>query len=141
MNIQTKLEVLVFSAMTGLLLLACGVYIARTMPQQVTTSVGGSIDVPGYSKGAVASSSVVTNASSMVLSTSTSRTYATIQNLSSTTIYCMLNSAAPAIAYQGTAIFASSTLVINFNEDNLYRGAVYCISPSNNTASTTSYDK
>jgi hypothetical protein len=75
----------------------------------------------------------VKSTDTLVAATSTGRQYLEIQNASGATttaqqVSCNFGDR-PAVLYSGLTLFASTSKT--FNLDNLYRGAIHCIAPSN----------
>lgn len=104
-------------------------------------NLGGSIDVPGYTAvGPTAGTSTIavasSTASTQMLATSTARTYAIL--VPQGNIYCNLDGGKPAVFGSGIFVASGTALVLNLNEDSLYRGTVNCISASG-LASTSVY--
>lgn len=83
---------------------------------------------------------LVTTSNTVVLATSTSRSFVRISNLSGNTIYCNTDNGKPATAFQGYMISATSSLSFSDNDSNLYRGAINCIAIGG-SASTTVFQR
>jgi hypothetical protein len=75
----------------------------------------------------------VNSADTLVVATSTARSYLTINNISGATTTAQVVSCnfgdRPATLYSGFSIPASTTVTLAL--DNLYRGAIRCIAPAN----------
>lgn len=70
----------------------------------------------------------VLTTSTMVIPTSTGRTFARIGNTSGSAITCIYNNGGPATVQNGFVIAASSTFEMNQLNEPVYTGGVQCIS-------------
>lgn len=113
----------------------------------VKTALGSGNIITNYAHVATSSAILVTTSSTLVMPTSTDRTYLRISNIAGKPIFCTLSvrgtnsstyTTGPAIMYQGITIFASSTLEFKIDE-NPYTGPVYCISEANSSTTISQY--
>lgn len=97
-----------------------------------TTKVYGSTSFNGtpnlFFVVATSTSETVGTSNTLMLATSTGRTFARIANTSGGAITCIYNNGAPASLNNGFIIAASSTFEMNQLSEPVYTGAVSCIS-------------
>lgn len=105
------------------------VFIIFANPNRQGKTVGN-IVIPVFSGGSI-STVLCGNTSTLLTATSTSRQYLSVGNESGTNIF--LSFGKQAALYQGVMITASSTM--NFGQDTLFGGAIYCIAQSNASTS------
>lgn len=82
---------------------------------------------------ATSTSETVQTTNTLVLATSTGRTWARIANTASNNITCIYNNGAAATINNGFIIAASSTFEMNQLSEPVYTGAVSCISDTGAT--------
>ena len=79
----------------------------------------------------------VNGASTLLIATSTSRSYLRLGNMSGKTIW--LGMGVPAATSTGIFLAASST--IEFNQTNMFSGAIYCLGDSASGTNTVAEEK
>lgn len=125
----------------ALFAIACGLNIKNQILPANSQALGGSIDVPGYTAvgptGGVSTGVLVKTSSTVVLATSTSRTFMTL--VPSVAMYCNLDAGTNATLYNGIFVPTSTPLTLNFNEDSLYRGSIQCIASIQGTTTVYSH--
>ena len=75
--------------------------------------------------------------STLMLATSTSRSFLRISNISQGNIYYGFGQ--PAATSTGGVLFASSSM--EFNQSNMYSGAIYCLATTANATTTIAEEK
>ena len=139
MLLQTEKKILVTLAVVSVILLGLFYVLASVENQsqsQSTPPLSSSIPPTGYSKAATSTATLVTTASTLVQATSTGRNYLELDTTGSN-VYCNMDNGNKASLYSGVYIASSTKYVISADTDNLYRGAIYCISGSGQSATTT----
>jgi hypothetical protein len=127
-----KLGSKIIAALTfASLVVACGVTLVGT-GRETALGAGGQVSpfVPTVSAGA----NVSTTTSSVILATSTSRTYAVIVNDGTLPVYLALRNGAPATHQSGIRLSAGEAYEIR--DVNLYAGAVSAIASTTGVTAT-----
>jgi hypothetical protein len=122
----------------NILLTVLGLIVAFTFVGEYLSATAARADGTNFSIAVpmTATSTLCGTTPTLLLGTSTSgRNFATISNLSGIAVY--LGFGNTATLYKGTAVFASSTLILD-SANHTYTGAIYCISTA--SASTSASD-
>lgn len=126
------LTIFLFVAIVGVIRVSVHEEVSRVQ------SFGSNIPPTTYKNAGASTGVLVTTTSGTVLATSTSRQYAIIANHTGNPIFCNLDNGKPATTYSGVLIGTSTPYVISPELNNLYIGAINCIT-TQGTATTTIY--
>lgn len=126
MNTSTKTLLTIASSLALSIAFLIGVGIEKGLNSSYVPKPTGDVNQIIYPTAANNASSSCSTASSIILSTSTSRNFLQITNTGSTTVY--ITEGQTAVSGIGIPLIASSSY--RTDNANIFTGAFYCISPS-----------